>query len=68
MNRIKQEFNLFVVSTQISNKDCKASNFYFYNLQKLRFCCPKYFKWIRIFPFARRKCVICEEPEPRKRN
>ncbi|XP_026679426.1 E3 ubiquitin-protein ligase DCST1-like [Diaphorina citri] len=30
---------------------------------RLRF--PRYFRWLVIFPMARRKCLICKEPEER---
>lgn len=65
MNRIKPDYNLFVVSV-VTTKNPLVINFN--NFQRLRFCCPKYFSWIRVFPFAKRNCVICDEPEPRKRN
>lgn len=29
---------------------------------------PKYFGWLAFFEFARRKCLICEEVEPRKKS
>lgn len=29
---------------------------------------PKYFNWLRIFPFARKRCLICNELEPKKRT
>lgn len=34
----------------------------------LRMNYPKACDWLRIFPFARRHCLICEEPEPRKNS
>ncbi|XP_028137332.2 protein sneaky [Diabrotica virgifera virgifera] len=38
----------------------------FTGIQILRINHPKACDWLRIFPFARRKCLICKEPEPRK--
>lgn len=37
-------------------------------MQKLRIKFPKYFEWLRFFKVARRKCIICNEVEPRKRD
>lgn len=35
---------------------------------RLRLRQPKYFGWLRWFAFAGRKCVVCDEPEPRRRD
>lgn len=32
-------------------------------LMRLRY--PRYFRWLVVFPIARRKCLICKEPEGR---
>ncbi|XP_072379507.1 protein sneaky isoform X4 [Diabrotica undecimpunctata] len=40
----------------------------FTGIQILRINHPKACDWLRIFTFARRKCLICKEPEPRKTN
>ncbi|CAH1115014.1 unnamed protein product [Psylliodes chrysocephalus] len=40
----------------------------FSGIQILRMNHPKAFDWLRLFEFARRKCLICEEPEPRKES
>lgn len=34
----------------------------------LKFRYPKACGCLRFFPMARRKCLICEEPEPRKKS
>lgn len=34
----------------------------------LRINYPKACDWLRIFPWARRQCLICEEIEPRKKS
>lgn len=34
----------------------------------LRVRFPKIFECLKIFPMARRKCIICGEPEPRKKS
>ncbi|XP_057652645.1 protein sneaky [Diorhabda carinulata] len=40
----------------------------FTGIHILRINHPKACDWLRIFPFARRKCLICEDPEPRRAN
>ncbi|CAG9862437.1 unnamed protein product [Phyllotreta striolata] len=40
----------------------------FTGIQILRMNHPKACDWLRVFAFARRKCLICEEPEPRKES
>lgn len=34
----------------------------------LRMNHPRTCDWLRIFPWARRQCLICEEPEPRRNS
>lgn len=34
----------------------------------LRMNYPTVCDWLRILPWARRQCLICEEPEPRKNS
>lgn len=34
----------------------------FFNVLRIRF--PTAFVWLKIFPMARRKCIICRDPEP----
>lgn len=66
---LKRRKKLFQYVSQNIKEKLQENNRIEMNLIiRLRLRHSKYFGWLRYFSCARRKCIVCDEPEPQRRD